>query len=112
MKKIYVATPLKLKKFEFDLIQRQIRSHDVFAFIPLPQPKLPIEKCIMVNKHHIEKCDEVWVFGVYGRDVAWEIGYAQALGKKIVVFQTKKNLKNVKDDEMMFSRQIEIREVT
>lgn len=103
MTKVYVCTPLKLSKFPFEQIQRTLLSRGVFAFVPLPQPLLPIGLVIQLNKHHLVNCDEVWVFGRIGRDCAWEIGFAQALGKPIRFFRSAKNLQILENDEMMKS---------
>lgn len=108
MKRVYVATPLKLEKFPFEKIQRTLLQMGVFAFVPLPQSALDKDLVIHLNRHHIELSDEVWVFGKYGRDVAWEIGYAQGLGKMVRIFKTDANQQNVTDDEMMFCLPIEI----
>lgn len=111
MKSIYVCCPLKSSKFPFNEIYKYVTKPGIFAFIPLPNPNLPMKKIIQLNKHHIINCDEVWVFGKYGKDCAWEQGFAQALGKPVRIFLTKKNLKSVMKDEMLKSCPITFEEI-
>lgn len=99
-KKIYVCTPLATGKFNLKQIQETLIHNGVFAFIP-PTDQLN-EKAIgaKVDKQMIELCDELWAFGPIGRDCAWEIGYANGLGKKVKLFVDMMNEHVVQDDWM------------
>lgn len=100
MKKVYICTPLKKNKINLDQIQGVLIKEDVFAFIP-PTEQLKDKKTgAALDKKMIESCDELWAFGLFGRDCAWEIGYAQGLGKKVKLFIDKKN-KIILDEDWM-----------
>ena len=100
IKKIYICTPLKKEKINLDQIQKQIAQKEVFAFIP-PTEQLKDKKLgAKVDKQMIEMCDELWAFGLFGRDCAWEIGYAQGLGKKVKLFIDENNKEILEEDWM------------
>ncbi len=48
----------------------------------------------------INECDELWVIGRFGRDCSWEIGYATALGKPVVIWEDFTNHKKLWQDWM------------
>lgn len=101
MKKVYISTPLKPEKFKLEQIQAQILKAGVFAFIPTTVEVSPTQGAA-VDKLMLDLCDEVWVFGAVGRDCAWEMGYAQGLGKPVVFFVTSDNKDRVQSDWMLF----------
>lgn len=100
MKKVYVCTPLKEEKFQLELISKILLEKQVFAFIP-PTAQLQDKTTgAILDKKMIEECDEVFVFGNIGRDCAWEIGYAQGLGKKVTFFVNQENEYILQEDWM------------
>jgi methyl coenzyme M reductase subunit C-like uncharacterized protein (methanogenesis marker protein 7) len=107
MKKVYISTPLKPGKFDLDAIQKHIEYQKVFAYIPPTTGEDSIQGA-SVHKQHIELCDEVWVFGPIGRDCAWEIGYAQGIGKHVVFFLSESNRNVLDEDWMVFCAGTEI----
>lgn len=104
-KKVYISTPLKLEKFRLDQIQAAIlETEGVFAFIPTTaEAKGDPTRAALLNKQMLDLCDEVWVFGPIGRDCAWEMGYARALGKDLVFFSTEENQNIIPTDWMLFN---------
>lgn len=104
MRKIYISTPLKPEKFRLDQIQTALlQDKEAFAFIPTTaESKGGPTRAALLNKQMLDLCDEVWVFGPIGRDCAWEMGYARALGKPIVFFSTKENENIIPTDWMLF----------
>lgn len=101
MKKVYICTPLQKHKFDLKKISTEILKEKVFAFIPPVGQLENKELGKMVDKIQIEMCDELWAFGLLGRDCAWEIGYAQGLGKPVKIFIDDEN-KEMLDDWMLF----------
>ena len=100
MLKVYVCTPLKTEKFKLELISRTLLEQNVFGFIP-PQGQLVDKKLgSLLDKRHIDLCNEVWVFGPIGRDCAWEIGYATGLGKNVKIFVDESNMHVINEDWM------------
>lgn len=110
MKTVYISTPLKEEKFDINMIHEAILKEGVFAFIPPNSPKVRQDQGAIVDKLMIDQCDEVWVFGVIGRDCAWEIGYAHGLKKPVKFFKTKANEQILKQDWMLYTGNFEIRE--
>lgn len=108
MKKVYICTPLSDEKFNLKLISLKILNNpDVFAFIP-PQGQLcDKELGSRLDKKMIEMCDELWVFGEFGRDCSWEIGYAQGLGKRVIVIRDDSN-RGILDEDWMTTINIEL----
>mgnify|MGYP003687626069 CR=1 FL=1 len=100
MKKVYICTPLKKEKINLDQIQKMISTEEVFAFIPPTEQLKDKTLGALIDKKMIENCDELWAFGLFGRDCAWEIGYAQGLGKKVKLFIDEKNKKILEEDWM------------
>ena len=100
MKLIYICTPLKGEKFLLDKIQKALLAEDVFGFIP-PTGQLNSKKLgAELDRKMISLCDELWAFGLLGRDCAWEVGYATGLGKKVRIFKTKENQELIDNDWM------------
>jgi nucleoside 2-deoxyribosyltransferase len=107
-KKVYISTPLKPEKFDLDAIQKEILKAGVFAFIPPTEEKNDRKQGAQIDKLQIELCDEMWVFGPIGRDCAWEIGYAQGLGKHVKFFRSPVNEHVVQEDWMIFAAGTEV----
>jgi nucleoside 2-deoxyribosyltransferase len=110
MKRIYVCTPLKSGKFDLPLIVKTL-PEDVFAYIPPTDPTKPKIEGALLNRKMIDLCDEVWVFGPLGRDCSWEIGYAEGLGKKIIVHINNNNQDVLNDWMLWTSKNLEKKEV-
>lgn len=72
-------------------------------------------KTVREDVRAIEKCDELWVIGRFGRDCSWEIGYAMALGKKIMIFEDHTNCRKLWSDWMwrigLDRKQIQVRKL-
>lgn len=100
MKKVYVCTPLKAPKFNLKLITETILKYQVFAFIPPTGQLQDKTNGAILDKLMIENCDEIFVFGLIGRDCAWEIGYATGLNKKVTIFVDESNREMVESDWM------------
>lgn len=100
MKKVYICTPLKSEKFEINSISKIILKENIFAFIPPSEQLLNKKLGAKVDQVMIRSCDELWVFGNFGRDCAWEIGFAQGLNKKVKIFVNKNNKDILKTDWM------------
>lgn len=109
-KLIYVCTPLKEAKFLINTIHEQIYNSEdpVFPFISSTGPQTGKEHASYIDKSMIEMCDEVWVFGAFGRDCAWEIGYAQGLGVHVKMFVDTSNSHIVEEGLMTFCAGTEI----
>lgn len=101
-KLVYICTPLKPEKFNVQAIHDKVAEERVFAFIPTPDIRADKASAALLDKQHIDQCDELWVFGPIGRDCAWEIGYAQGIGKPVVFFEDSSNAHVVRDDWMLF----------
>lgn len=108
MKRVYISTPLKPGKFNLDAIQKEILVQKVFAFIPPTEEYNDRVQGAAIDKLQIELCDEMWVFGPIGRDCAWEIGYAQGLGKPVKFYHSKSNEYVIQDDWMIFCAGTEV----
>jgi hypothetical protein len=112
MKRVYVCTPLKDEKYPGGTIhQVLLRFPNVFAFIPPTSQIIDKELGAALDKRMIELCNEVWVFGPIGRDCAWEIGYAQGLGKPVVFHLDQTNAQIVNEDWMTFCAGTEIKQI-
>lgn len=86
MVKVYICTPLAPHKLDLTKISKIILKEGVFAFIP-PAGQLESKQLgAVLDRKMIEACDELWAFGAIGRDCAWEIGYAQGLGKPTKIY--------------------------
>ena len=103
MKKVYICTPLKLHKFRQEAISKTILENPgYFAFVPLTSDMGGPTLGAALDKRHLDLADEVWVFGPFGRDCAWEIGYALGLNKKVIVWITDDNREYLKTDWMLW----------
>lgn len=71
----------------------------------LPDGVDPTRKREIVREdvYEIETCDEFWIVGQYGRDCAWEVGYAMALNKKIKFFLDATNENRFNEDWMIMT---------
>jgi len=76
-----------LKRFDFDVF-------DPCEIVPEAQPKAQFSQHVYsICKEAIERCDILLVFlDSYGRDSAWEVGFARGLGKRIVGLAVASNL--------------------
>lgn len=91
MRLVYICTPLAASKFDLAKISQTILNEGVFAFIP-PTGQLNAKQMgVALDRRMIDLCDELWAFGPIGRDCAWEVGYAQGLGKPTKIFIDKSN---------------------
>lgn len=87
--KIYIASSFKNKEVNKRLVE--ILEKNGFT-VHLPQrdtPQEPKELTVKINKEAISNSDLVVVVGLnygisYGKATCWEMGYAHALGKKII----------------------------
>lgn len=76
------------------LVRAALFDEQFNVFLPqeVQIPKLPfksIERCAFwVDCEAIEWCDILLVVSPYGKDCAWEVGFAKGLGKKIFGFFT------------------------
>jgi len=100
-KKIYICTPLKEEKFLLDKISSEILKSGDFAFIPPTGQLLNKKVGAKLDKLMIEQCDELWAFGMLGRDCSWEIGYATGLNKKVKIFISIENKVILEEDWML-----------
>lgn len=107
MKKVYICTPVSEDKFQLVGISSELLLQKVFAFIPFPGQLQSRKVGAMLDKQMIDLCDEVWVFGVIGRDCAWEIGYANGLNKK-VKFYADENNRHILEYDWMTTLNLEV----
>jgi nucleoside 2-deoxyribosyltransferase len=108
MKLVYVCTPLHPGKFPLGTLTKALTGALAFAFIPPVGQLHHKSEGALLDKEMIEKCDEVWVFGAVGRDCCWEIGYAQGLGKKVVLHIDETNRYLIEEDWMVTLGKVEI----
>lgn len=109
MVKVYICTPLAANKIDLAKISKTIIKEGVFAFIP-PVGQLEAKQMgAILDRKMIEACDELWMFGPIGRDCAWEIGYAQGLGKPTKLFIDKSN-EYILNDWMTLSNSVLVKE--
>jgi hypothetical protein len=109
MKNVYICTPLKEEKYPAEQIGTTILKYPTYRFF-IPQTSLKVTKEVgtAIDKMHLDTCNEVWVFGPIGRDCAWEIGYAQGLGKRVIFHMDESNRHVVEQDWMTFCAGTEI----
>ena len=87
--KIYLASSFKNKEINQKLVELLEKNG---CIVHLPQrdtPQEPKELTVKINKDAISNSDLLIVVGLnygisYGKATCWEMGYAKALGKKII----------------------------
>lgn len=106
MKKVYVCSSCRQENYDYvtDLLTKNRLIHKAFLFRPQPGQLLNKTEFANVDIDAINASDEVWLIGEYGRDCAWELGYAAGIKKPIKVFRCEKNEKHLEADWMMWSK--------
>ena len=101
---IYVCSSLKphtVKRVD-KLLKAFKRDFPALKFFrPSGNNVKTLMKTVREDVKAIDACDELWVVGRYGRDCSWEIGYAMALGKKVVFWLDHTNKRRFQSDWML-----------
>jgi nucleoside 2-deoxyribosyltransferase len=103
MKKVYVAGPLceKDEREFLEMLEKEIKSMGFQTFLPhrdcgLYKDMKDVKRISQMDVDELHKCD--LLVGVLngicvGAGTAWEMGYMQALGKKVIGLKTDRKLK-------------------
>lgn len=81
------------------LIER--RPDPVDVFLPRGTDPSKMMETVREDLDAINACDELWLVGDYGRDCSFELGYAIAIGKKIVAWLDDTNREKFNSDWMI-----------
>lgn len=99
MKKVYICSSVRASVYD--------RVTGILEQLPPAihlRPRQDVEgqkiNHVEIDVAMIHHCDEVWVLGEFGRDCSWEIGYATAVGKHIIMFVDETNRNFVEKDWM------------
>lgn len=101
--RVYICSSLKPRNVERVnklLASLIVDRPDLRVFRPCGTDPATMMDTVREDVREIEKCDELWVCGRYGRDSSLEIGMALALKKKIKIYRDHTNNKKLNDDEM------------
>lgn len=100
LKKIYICSSLRP--------ENHARVTEILKQLPPAIHLRPYIEQIGNKLGHIESdiamlyyCDEVWVVGEFGRDCAFEQGFATGIGKAMVIFRDEKNKERLDSDWMV-----------
>lgn len=102
LKKVYICSSLRPEVYVrvTELLNTKCpKAIHLRPYLEQTGNKLGHIECDVAMIHH---CDELWVVGEYGRDCAWEIGYATAMGKPIKVFKDASNALSLEKDWMLY----------
>lgn len=105
MKKVYICSSLRLDNHTrvTETLKKLPPAIHLRPYLEQSGNKLGHVEVDVAMIHH---CDELWVVGEYGKDCSWEIGYATAIGKPIVVYRDKTNAKALENDWMLYHGQV------
>jgi len=103
MKRIYICSSCRPENYEYvKQLLKLYTTREMSIFHPEPQQLEEKTRYACVDIIEIQKADEIWLIGDYGRDCSWELGYAQALQKTVCVFRCHINRAKLDDDWMLW----------
>lgn len=103
--KVYVCSSLRPKVVKrvdklLPVLAKRV-DYTVDYFRPRGTAPSGMMQTVREDVDAINACDELWLVGDYGRDCSFELGYALAIGKKIVVWTDRTNRKKFDSDWMV-----------
>lgn len=100
MKKVYICSSLRIENHAkvTEVLKNLPAAIHLRPYLEQSGNKLGHVEVDVAMIHH---CDELWVVGEYGKDCSWELGYATAIGKPIVVYRDHSNSEALDKDWML-----------
>lgn len=112
--KVYVCARIKNKE-GYDLISQTLGTLN-YNNIQYLRPQLGNQENRRDVAHYdfqlINQSDELWVFGAFGMDCMFEIGYAVGLGLPVTIFVDLTNESLIKEQWMIYGCPIKIVRLT
>jgi len=100
---VYVCSSLKphtIRRVDKILDRFKAQDQDLKLFRPYGTNPKKMMETVREDIDAIERCDELWVLGRFGRDCSFEIGYALALKKKVIIWEDHTNRQKLWSDWM------------